>query len=37
MAAYELNKALLESVLAGSIGLNVSESGSIVFINPSAE
>ncbi|WP_309716229.1 hypothetical protein [Armatimonas sp.] len=37
MAAYELNKALLESVLAGSIGLNVNESGSIVFINPSAE
>jgi hypothetical protein len=36
MAAYELNKALLESVLAGSIGLNVSESGSIVFITPSA-
>ena len=35
MAAYELNKALLENVLAGSIGLNVSESGSIVFINPS--
>ena len=37
MAAYELNKALLESALAGSIGLDVNENGSIVFINPSAE
>lgn len=35
MAAYELNKALLDSVLAGTIGLNVNEGGSIVFINPS--
>lgn len=34
IAAYELNKALLESVLAGSIQLDVNESGSIVFINP---
>ena len=37
IASYELNKALLESVLAGSIGLDVNESGSIVFINPAAE
>lgn len=37
MAAYELNKALLESALAGSIGLDVNENGLIVFINPSAE
>ena len=37
MAAYELNKALLDNVLAGVIGLNVSEGGSIVFISPSGE
>ena len=36
MAAYELNKSLLDNVLAGAVGLNVSESGSIVFISPSA-
>jgi hypothetical protein len=37
VAAYELNKSLLDNVLAGTIGLNVSESGSIVFISPSGE
>ena len=36
MAAYELNKALLEEVLAGTIRLNVSACGSVVFIAPSA-
>lgn len=34
VATYELNKALLDSVLAGSIGIDVNESGSIVFISP---
>lgn len=37
IAAYELNKTLLDGVLAGSIGLDVDENGSIVFINPLAE
>jgi hypothetical protein len=34
MASFELNKALLDSVLAGTVGLNVNESGEIVFISP---
>jgi hypothetical protein len=34
MAAFELNKALLDNVLAGTIGLNVNASGAIVFIDP---
>lgn len=34
IATYELNKALLDSVLSGSIGIDVNESGSIVFISP---
>jgi hypothetical protein len=37
MAAFELNKALLDSVLAGTVGLNVSETGAITFINPATE
>ncbi|MBB6053440.1 hypothetical protein [Armatimonas rosea] len=37
MAAFELNKALLDSVLAGTIGVNVSSSGAIVFIDPVTE
>ena len=31
-AAFELNKSLLESVLDGKLGVDIDESGSIVFV-----
>lgn len=32
MAAFQLNKALLDGILAGSIGVDVDENGAIVFL-----
>ena len=37
IAAFQLNKALLEGVLAGSIGIDVNESGAIVFLQSEGE
>lgn len=37
IASFELNKSLLDNVLAGTIGLNVNAAGEIVFISPPTE
>ncbi len=37
LARFELNKALLDSVLSGTIAVNVNEEGAIVFVGGTAD
>ena len=37
MAAFQLNKALLDGILAGTIGVDVDDNGAIVFLQRSGD